>query len=56
MVNTKSLPPADVVLGEIEVMDGAPWQEQDTPIASATTTTNKTDDLVAVAIGVHRAL
>jgi hypothetical protein len=56
MVNTKSLPPADVLLGEIEVMDGAPGQEQDTPVASAIITANKTDDLVAVAIGLYRAL
>jgi hypothetical protein len=56
MVNTKSLPPAVVLLGDIEVMDGAPGQEQDTPVASAITTTNKTDDLVAVAIGLYRAL
>jgi hypothetical protein len=51
MVNTKSPPPAVVLLGDIEVMDGAPGQEQDRPVASAITTTNKADDLVAVAIG-----
>jgi hypothetical protein len=43
-----------VLLGDIEVMDGAPGQEQDTPVASAITTTNKTNDLVA--IGLYRAL
>src|SRR5580658_11057383 len=54
MVNTKSLPPAVALLGEIEVIDGALGQEQDTPIASAITSTHKTDDLAAVAIGVRR--
>jgi hypothetical protein len=54
MVNTKSPPPADVLLGEIEVMDGAPEQEQDTPVAVAITSTHKADHLAAVAIGVRR--
>jgi hypothetical protein len=52
MVNTNSLPPAVVLLGEIEVIDGAAGQLQDTTVASAITSTNKTDDLAAV--GVHR--
>jgi len=54
MVNTNGLPPAVVLLGEIEVTDGALWQEQDTPVASAITSRHKADDLAAVAIGVHR--
>jgi len=54
MVNTNGLPPAVALLGEIEVIDGAPGQEHDTAVASAITSTHKTDDLAAVAIGVHR--
>jgi hypothetical protein len=54
MVNTNGLPPAVVLLGEIEVTEGALWQEQDTAIASAITSRHKADDLAAVAIGVHR--
>ena len=54
MVNTKSLPPADVLLGEIEVTDGAPGQEQDRAVASAIRSTHTADDLAAVAIGIHR--
>jgi hypothetical protein len=54
MVNTNGLPPAVVLLGEIEVTDGALAQEQDTAVASAITSRHKTDDLAPVAIGVHR--
>jgi len=54
MVNTNALPPALALLGESEVIDGAPGQEQDTAVASAITSTHKTDDLAAVALGVRR--
>jgi hypothetical protein len=55
MVNTNVLPPAVVVLGEIEAIDGVAGQEQDTTVvASAITSTYKTDDLAAFATGVHR--
>jgi len=54
MVNTKSLPPALALLGEIEVTEGAVGQEQDTAVASAITSTHKTDELAAVATGLHR--
>jgi len=52
MVNTNGLPPAVVLLGEIEVTDGALWQEQDTAMASAITSRHKADDVAAVAM--HR--
>jgi len=54
MVNTNWVPPAVTLPGEIEVIDGAAGQEQETAVASAVTSTYKTDDLAAVAIGVHR--
>jgi len=54
MVSTNWVPPAVALLGEIEVIDGAAGQEQDTAVASAVTSTYKTDDLAAVAIGVRR--
>lgn len=53
MVNTTWLPPAVVVLGEMEVIDGAAGQRQDTTVASASASPHKTDDLAAVAIGEH---
>jgi hypothetical protein len=53
-VNTNGLLPAVALLGEIEVTDGEVRQEQDTAVASAITSTHKTDDLAAVAAGVHR--
>ena len=54
MVNTKSLPPALVVAGEIDVIDGAAGQRQDTLRASAMTSTHKTHDFAAVAIAIPR--
>jgi len=54
MVNSNWSPPAVVLVGEIEVIDGAAGQEQDTAVASAITSTYKTDDLSAVATGVYR--
>ena len=54
MVNTKSPAPAVALLGEIEVMDGEDGQEQDTAVANTITSPLKTDDLIAVAAGVHR--
>jgi hypothetical protein len=54
MVNTNVPPPALVLLGEIEVTDGAVGQEQDTAVASAITSTYKTDDLATGGSGVHR--
>ncbi len=54
MVNTNSLPPAVVLLGEIEVIDGAAGQAQDTVVASAITSKYTTDHLAAVANGTHR--
>jgi hypothetical protein len=54
MVNTKSPAPAVALLGEIELMDGADGQEQDTAVANTITSPHKTDDLIAVAMGVDR--
>lgn len=54
MVNTNSPASAVVLLGEIELIDGAAGQLQDTAVASAITSTHNTDDLAAVAISVHR--
>ena len=54
MVNSTPLLPAVVLLGEIEVIDGAAGQLQDTAVANAITSTNKTDGRAAVAIGVRR--
>jgi hypothetical protein len=39
MVNSTGSPPAVVLVGEIEVIDGAGGQEQDTVVASAITST-----------------
>jgi hypothetical protein len=50
MVNTSWLAPAVALVGEIEVMDGEGWQEQETVVASAITSTHKPEDLVAVFI------
>ena len=54
MVNTTGLPPAIVLVGDIEVIDGARAQSQDTIVASAITSTHKTDNLAAFALRVHR--
>jgi hypothetical protein len=53
MVNVTSLVPAVALVGEIELIDGAPRQ-QDTAVASVITSTHKTENLDAVAIGVPR--
>jgi hypothetical protein len=54
MVNSTSLLPAVALLGEIEVIDGADGQLQETTVASAITSTYKADDRAAVALGIRR--
>jgi hypothetical protein len=53
-VSWNSLPPAVVLVGEIEAMDGTGGQvPQDTTIASAIASTDMRANLVALAIGLH---
>jgi hypothetical protein len=54
MVNSTWSPPAVVLAGESEVIDGATGQEQDTAVASAITSTHKIGDFAAVGTGARR--